>query len=81
MPTIEVSLPDRLESEVTRLVEQGEFINREQAVEDLLSRGVSAYETTTDTETSDLEEEIFGQANNERQDPARQEDADDGYTL
>jgi Arc/MetJ-type ribon-helix-helix transcriptional regulator len=43
MPEVEVSLPDRIDSEIARLVDQGEFLNREQAVEELLSMGVSAY--------------------------------------
>ncbi|PSQ33617.1 CopG family transcriptional regulator, partial [Halobacteriales archaeon QS_9_70_65] len=32
MPDVEVSLPDRIDSEIDRLIEQGEFLNREQAV-------------------------------------------------
>ena len=42
MPEVEVSLPDRIDSEISRLIDQGEFLNREQAVEELLSMGVSA---------------------------------------
>jgi Arc/MetJ-type ribon-helix-helix transcriptional regulator len=43
MPTVELSLRDDLESELTQLVESGEFLNRDQAVEELLSRGIAAY--------------------------------------
>lgn len=80
MPTFEISLPDKIESDINSLVEQGEYLNREQAVEDLLSRGISAYNTTT---TSDDEfDDSFTGGFEEQQDPAlRDEQRDDGYSF
>ncbi|MEF8778280.1 MAG: CopG family transcriptional regulator [Natronomonas sp.] len=79
MPEVEVSLPDRIDSEIARLVEQGEFLNREQAVEELLSMGVSAY---APNETSDEpEQDIFTQMTEDQQDPAARSDESDEFTL
>jgi Arc/MetJ-type ribon-helix-helix transcriptional regulator len=81
MPTIEVSLPDKIESDIANLVEQGEYLNRERAVEDLLQRGISAYNTTTETTDEGLDDSFTG-GFDERQDPAaRDEPADDGYEF
>ncbi len=77
MPNVQMSLPDRIDSEITRLVEQGEFVNRDQAVEELLSMGVSAYATTEETEP---EEELFTQTTDDQQDPAIRDDGDE-YTF
>jgi Arc/MetJ-type ribon-helix-helix transcriptional regulator len=81
MANVEVSLPDRIDSEIDRLVEQGEFLNREQAVEELLSMGVSTYATTEETE--DQGEEIFTQMTDDQQDPAARQDDQQGddYTF
>lgn len=73
MPQIQVSLPDKLDGEITRLVEQGEFVNRDQAVEELLSRGMSAYETVEE-ETTEMDESFFTETPNEQVDPALQDD-------
>lgn len=73
MSRIKVSLPDQIESDIERLVEQGEFLNRDQAVEDLLKRGISAYNTTSET-TEEVDDELFDQTVNEQQDPAMQDD-------
>lgn len=74
MSKIKISLPDQVDSDIQRLVEQGEFINRDQAVEDLLTRGISAYNTTTDDSDSPVDDEMFGQTTAEQQDPAMQDD-------
>lgn len=82
MAEVEVTLPDRIESEIARLVDQGEFLNRDQAIEELLSMGVSAYSAGTDAdETTD--EELFTQVSDDQQDPALQEDQQQGddYTF
>ncbi|SFG71479.1 hypothetical protein SAMN04488063_2755 [Halopelagius inordinatus] len=42
MPVVEVSLPDELLSEFEHLVDE-EFVTEEQAVEELLSMGIDAY--------------------------------------
>ncbi|MFH5800927.1 ribbon-helix-helix domain-containing protein [Haladaptatus sp. DYF46] len=71
MVTLEVALPDRIESDIDRLVEQGDFLNREQAVEELLSLGLSAQETGDEFE-EELDEDLFTDAVDEQQDPADQ---------
>jgi Arc/MetJ-type ribon-helix-helix transcriptional regulator len=80
MPTFEISLPDKIETDIQSLVEQGEYLNREQAVEDLLTRGISAYKTTTDTAESGLDDGFTG-GFDEQQDPAMRDEADDGYQF
>ncbi|SDZ81976.1 hypothetical protein SAMN04488065_0557 [Haloplanus vescus] len=81
MPTAEVSLPDDVDIEIRQLIEEGEFINRDQAVEELLSLGVSAY--TTEESTSQVaDEDLFTQVVEDQQDPAmRNEGGDDERTL
>jgi Arc/MetJ-type ribon-helix-helix transcriptional regulator len=82
MPKVEVSLPDRIESEIARLIEQGEFVNRDQAVEELLTMGVSAYDVEEDEEATVAEEDLFTQTVEDQQDPAMQDEPqDDGYTF
>jgi Arc/MetJ-type ribon-helix-helix transcriptional regulator len=71
MATLEVALPDRIESDIDRLVEQGDFLNREQAIEELLSLGLSAQEIGDESE-AELDEDLFTQAVDEQQDPADQ---------
>ena len=79
MPEVEVSLPDRIDSEIARLVEQGEFLNREQGIEELLSMGVSAYAPAETTDEPD--QDIFTQMTDDQQDPAAREEDGDEYTL
>ncbi|MFB6135843.1 MAG: CopG family transcriptional regulator [Halobacteriaceae archaeon] len=79
MPQIDVKLPDRINDQIDRLVEQGEFLNREQAVEELLSMGMSAYDTSDESDEVSSEE-LFTQAVEDQQDPAMRDD-DDEYTL
>lgn len=74
MPDIEVSLPDRVDTEIDRLVDQGEFLNREQAIEELLSMGMSAYETTG---SSTEDDEWVMQNVEDQTDPAMQDDIDE----
>jgi Arc/MetJ-type ribon-helix-helix transcriptional regulator len=74
VPTFEVTLPDRIESEIDRLAEQDEFLNREQAIEELLSRGLSAYNQTPDSSTDDMYDDAFSQSLDDQQDPAMRDD-------
>ncbi|GAB3025228.1 ribbon-helix-helix domain-containing protein [Natronobiforma cellulositropha] len=46
MPKIEINIPEHLEMQIAQMVERGEFVNREEAVEDLLSTGIKAYKTS-----------------------------------
>jgi len=78
---VKVSLPDQTASEITRLVEQGEFLNEDQAIEELLTLGVQAYGTEESTEP-DLGESEFGTVTDEQTDPALQdEDLGEDYTF
>lgn len=81
MPVVEVTIPDQLQAEIDRLVEEGEFVNREEAMEELMSVGMSAMAgpATTDDE---VEESPFTQAFDDQRDPAaRDEGPDDEYTF
>lgn len=73
MTQVEVSLSDQTDSEITRLVEQGEFINRDQAIEKILTRGISAYDTNEEPE-SEISDDVFNSVTNDQQDPALQDD-------
>ena len=53
MPKVEINIPEHLEMQVTQLVEKGEFLNREEAVEGLLSTGLKAYKTSGPLEDED----------------------------
>ncbi|AAV45818.1 MULTISPECIES: ribbon-helix-helix domain-containing protein [Haloarcula] len=46
MPKVEINIPEHLEMQIAQLVEKGEFLNREEAIEDLLSTGLKAYKTS-----------------------------------
>ncbi|WP_435096300.1 DUF7120 family protein [Halarchaeum sp. P4] len=46
MPKVEINIPDHIEMQIAQLVEQGEFLTREDAIEDLLSAGIKAYKTS-----------------------------------
>lgn len=79
MPQVEVTLPDQTETEIDRLVSQGEFLNREQAIEELLAMGMSAYQPVEDETTE--EEEYFTGSQRDQQDPAELGDPGDERTL
>jgi len=80
MPTAEVSLPDDVDIEIRQLVNDGEFINRDQAVEELLSLGVSAY-NTDESPNQTTDEDLFTQVVDDQQDPAIRNESDDEHTL
>ncbi|MFC7157227.1 CopG family transcriptional regulator [Halomarina halobia] len=80
MPTFELTIPDQIDGQLDRLVEQGEFLNREQAVEELLAMGVSVYDTTDDA-TDEIEEDLFTQVVDEQQDPAQLDEQRDERTF
>ena len=46
MPKVEINIPEHLEMQIVQFVEQGEFVNRDEAVEELLTAGVKAYKTS-----------------------------------
>lgn len=81
MPSAEVSLPDKLDSEITQLVDRGEFLNREQAIETLLSMGITVYDESGSA-SEEPTEDVFNQKAAEQHDPARDDGpSDDGYGL
>jgi Arc/MetJ-type ribon-helix-helix transcriptional regulator len=80
MPSAEISLPDDVDIEIRQLVDEGEFINRDQAVEELLSLGVSAY-TTDESPSQTTDEDLFTQVVDDQQDPAIRNESDDEHTL
>ena len=60
MPKVEITVPEHLEMQIAQMVERGEFLNREEAVEELLSTGIKAFKTggpRDDEESSGFEEE------------------------
>ena len=81
MPEIEVSLPDHLNEQIDRLIDQGDFLNREQAIEELLSMGISTYDVEEEDQTIEGEN-LFTQAVDDQQDPAiRDDDGGDDFTF
>ncbi|MCU4924761.1 ribbon-helix-helix domain-containing protein [Halobacteria archaeon AArc-dxtr1] len=60
MPKVEITIPEHLEMQIAQMVERGEFVNREEAIEDLLSTGIKAYKTSgpmDDDEPGGLEDD------------------------
>lgn len=62
MPKVEVNVPDHIEMQVVQLVDQGEFVSREEAIEELLASGIRAYKTSgpVDEEQAMEEEGMMG---------------------
>jgi len=56
VPQIEVTLPEEVYAEFERLAES-EFLNREEAIEELLTAGVDAYTREYEVEEVDFAEE------------------------
>jgi Arc/MetJ-type ribon-helix-helix transcriptional regulator len=54
VPRIEVTLPDQIDDEIARFIEQGEFVNRDEAVEQLLNAGLNAYDVHDDEEPGEV---------------------------
>ncbi|WP_299269353.1 DUF7120 family protein [Halorientalis sp.] len=81
MAKIEMELADRVENDIERMVSQGEFVNWDEAVEKLLTQGLSAY-GPIEEESKELGGDMFQQSVADQQDPAmRDEPGDDDYTL
>jgi hypothetical protein len=80
MPTVEVSLPTDLEAEFER-VATDEFVNREEAAEELLRLGIDAYATgSTTEEPTDFAEEYADEMFDTAEDPGARFDDDDAGT-
>ncbi|MFC6825554.1 MULTISPECIES: ribbon-helix-helix domain-containing protein [Halopelagius] len=46
MPKVNINVPEHLEMQIAQLVEQGEFVSREEAISELLSTGIRAFKTS-----------------------------------
>ena len=53
MPKVELNIPEHLEMQIVQFVEQGEFVNRDEAVEELLAAGIKAFKTSGDAVRED----------------------------
>lgn len=73
MPSTEIDLADRIDTDIDHLVDQGEFVNREQAVEELLTLGLSAYGPAEESDDQPGDD-VFNQHLDEQQDPAARGD-------
>ena len=63
MPVVEVTLPDELLSEFEQLVDE-EFVTEEQAVEELLTMGIDAYNVDVIDDSQPGDDFIDGAENN-----------------
>lgn len=62
-------MPNRVHDEIDRLVEEDEFMNRDQAIEKLLSKGIAAY-GPADAPDAESPDEVFTQVVDDQHDPA-----------
>jgi len=60
MVDVDINVPEHLDMRIAQLVDDGEFVDRNEAVEELLATGIKAYKTAgpdsemdTDTEFED----------------------------
>ena len=79
MPEIEVSLPEELYSEFEHLVNE-EFVNRDEAVEELLTAGIDAYTREfEEPEESDIAEEFAGDMWDTAEGPRGEDEEEFGF--
>jgi Arc/MetJ-type ribon-helix-helix transcriptional regulator len=78
MPTVEVSLPEDVYSQLERMTGE-EFVTREEAVEELLSMGLDAYTRNTgdDVAETDVADEFADDMWDTAEDPGMREEDDD----
>ncbi|MFC7137370.1 DUF7120 family protein [Halobaculum litoreum] len=64
MPKVEITVPEHLEMQIAQMVEQGEFVTRDEAIEELISTGMKAYKTSgpqdSDTEPGFEDDGMMG---------------------
>jgi len=53
MPQLEISLSDDVDMQIDQLVTQEEFVDRQEALEEVLSLGIKEYQTTMESDTRD----------------------------
>jgi metal-responsive CopG/Arc/MetJ family transcriptional regulator len=56
MGEIEIDLPERLEMQIAQLIEEEEYIDRQEAVEDLISIGIRTLRTSGKRDQGEFEE-------------------------
>lgn len=76
MGEIEVDIPTRLDTEIDQLVDGDEFLSRQEAIEELLSKGLQSYSTTDTEEEGDLS--FADEMTNPGEKPMGPEDDDQG---
>lgn len=84
VPDVELDLPDDLYAQLQRMAEE-EFVNEQDAIEQLLSAGLDAYRTTESDEPAgtDLSEEFAEDMWDTAEDPAArgEDERGDDYTF
>lgn len=58
MSKIEIDVPERLEMQIAQLIEEDEYIDRQEAVEDLISIGIRTLRTSGRREEEEFESEF-----------------------
>ncbi|WP_115864607.1 DUF7120 family protein [Halorussus litoreus] len=53
MPQLEISLSDDVDMQIDQLVSQEEFVDRQEALEEILSLGIKEYQTTMESKERD----------------------------
>ena len=53
MPQLEISLSDDVDMQIDQLVSHEEFVDRQEALEEILSLGIKEYQTTMESDTRD----------------------------
>ena len=66
MSKIEIDIPEHQEMQITQLIDEGEYIDRQEAVEDLIAIGLRTLKTTGgsgpgDDEFGDYEDTMGGE--------------------
>lgn len=53
MPQVEIALSDDVDMQIDQLVSQDQFVDRQEAVEEILSLGIKEHQTTMQTDVED----------------------------
>ncbi|WP_224337515.1 ribbon-helix-helix domain-containing protein [Haloprofundus halobius] len=80
MSRVELTLPDDLSDRIDILVEQGDFLTRQKAMEELLTMGISTYDDVGDDDP-EMSEGLFNQTVTDQQDPAMRDEGGDDYAF
>lgn len=73
VPTFEIDVPDRIDGEIRRLVDQGDFLTKEQAFEELIERGLATYGAEPN-DSGTVAEDMLSEVVEEQQDPAARDE-------